>query len=148
MVPRYLSACCPGKNAWLMLCAAFRAFHFCPHANEPRVGIRACFSHAEKTKSGQTDLTHPCCGDEKGALLDLWSAHQAWFAHAGGCWSRGAGMQTHERVFLSLQLWRSELALLSQQKLHVLNVCLQHSQTCRKRVLQSCTGMPPLNHWR
>lgn len=72
VVPRYLSACCPGRNAWLMLCAAFRTFHFCPHANEPRVGIRACFSHAEKTESGQTDLTHPCCGDEKNrALLDL-----------------------------------------------------------------------------
>lgn len=47
-----------------MLCATFRAFHFCPHADEPSLGIGACFSHAEKTSSGQTESTPLCCGDE------------------------------------------------------------------------------------
>lgn len=47
-----------------MLCATFRAFHFCPRADEPSLGIGACFSHAEKTSSGQTDSTRLCCGDE------------------------------------------------------------------------------------
>lgn len=141
----YFSACCPGKSVWLMLCTAFRTFQFCPHANEPRVGIRACFSHAERTKSGQTDLTHPCCGDEKRALPDLWSAHQAWFCSRWGCWSRGARMQTHERVFLSLEMWRSELSLLSQQTLHIWNVFSTTQSNVQKKCIaefckNACSG--------
>lgn len=66
-----------------MLFATFRMFQFCPCVNKPSVGNRACFSHAEKTKSGQTDPTRLCCGDETRILLNPWPADQAWFVCAG-----------------------------------------------------------------
>lgn len=55
---------CQGERARSMPCATFRAFHFCARADEPSLGTGACFSHAEKTSSGQTDSTRLCCGDE------------------------------------------------------------------------------------
>lgn len=56
---------CQGERARSMLRATFRAFLFCPHADEPSLGTGACFFlHAEKTSSGQTHSTRLCCGDE------------------------------------------------------------------------------------
>lgn len=55
---------CQGERARSMPCATFRAFHVCARADEPSLGTGACFSHAEKTGSGQTDSTRLCCGDE------------------------------------------------------------------------------------
>lgn len=83
-----------------MLCTAFGTFRFCPRVNEPRVGIRACFSRAEITDSGQANPTRLCRGDETRTLFS--TGDQLIKPEAGK-----TRMQTHE-LKECFKVWKCE----------------------------------------
>lgn len=147
VVPRHFSACCPWKSVQLMLCATFRPFQFCPHKRAPW-GNESMFSTCRENKR-YTDRSNT-------SLLWRWNARSSrpmiswsslicsWWVY----WSRGTRMQTHElEECLSLEMWRSSLSLLSDHKLHFLNVFFATQPNVRKKTITE-TPKHCLNQWK